>query len=79
MDLGQAALVIVLTLILVIAFNVAIYFSLRGERTTKQIELMRKVAQRVRRPWKDEDEQLKELSQKVRDLKDNDVDKTADE
>ena len=79
MDLGKAALVIVITLILVIIFNVAIYRSLRGERTVNQIKMLRRVTHRARKPWQDENEKLEELSRRVAKLKHEDILKSDEE
>ena len=50
MDPGKALLVVGITLIVVIGFNVMIYFSSRGDRTVKQVEKFRRAAKRIRTP-----------------------------
>lgn len=69
MESDNILLVICLTLFLVAGLNAAIYAALRGGGTQTQIELFRRAAQRARRPWKDEDEALQELSKRVAALK----------
>ncbi len=69
MDLDKAGLVICLTLFIVIGINAAIYASLRRGNTVGQIELLRKAANRARKPWETEDEALNELSKRVEELK----------
>jgi hypothetical protein len=69
MDSGKAALVVCLTLFIVIGINAAIYVSFTRKNTTSQIELLRRAAQRARDPWEKENTDLKELSQRVSELK----------
>jgi len=71
MDYGKAALVICLTIFIVVGINAAIYASLRRGTTIGQIELLRRAAERVSQPWKDEDDALRELSRRVGELKSN--------
>lgn len=70
MDFDRALLIVGLTILVVVLFNIMIYLSLRrgDERTT--IDMFRKAARRARDPWKDEDDALKELSDLVSNLKD---------
>ncbi len=69
MDTGRAALVIFLTLIIVIGVNALIYLSLRKRSSIGQIEMMRRAARRARNPWEDEENDLRELSRRVAELK----------
>lgn len=69
MDTGRAALVIILTLLIVIGVNALIYLSLRKRSSIGQIEMMRRAAKRARNPWEDEDNNLRELSRRVAELK----------
>jgi hypothetical protein len=71
MDTGRAAIVICVTLFLVIGVNAAIYVAFVRKNRVSQIELMRKAAERARDPWKTENEDLKELSRLVKQLKDD--------
>lgn len=69
MNTEKAIIVVCLTLFIVIGFNVAIFLSFRGRGTRGQIDMFREAAQRVKDPWKDEDEALEELSKRVASLK----------
>lgn len=69
MDTGRAALVIFLTVFIVIGVNALIYLSLRKRSSIGQIEMMRRAARRARNPWEDEENDLRELSRRVAELK----------
>jgi hypothetical protein len=71
MDAGRAAIVICVTLFLVIGINAAIYVAFVRKNSVSQIEMMRKAAERARDPWQSENEDLKELSRLVKQLKDD--------
>jgi hypothetical protein len=68
MDLEKAGLVIFITLVIVIAFNIAIYRSLRRKQGTGEIELFQHAAGRLRRPWSREEAKYQELSDLVSTL-----------
>jgi hypothetical protein len=65
MDPSKAGLVICITLFVVIGINAAIFVSLRHGNEVGQIELFRRAAKTARRPWQEEDDALKELSDLV--------------
>ncbi|MEJ2265096.1 MAG: hypothetical protein P8X95_16750 [Anaerolineales bacterium] len=69
MNTEKAIIVVCLTLFIVIGFNAAIFLSFRRRGTRGQIDMFREAAQRVKDPWKDEDEALEELSKRVASLK----------
>ena len=69
MDPDRVFLVICLTIVGVIAFNVMIYLSLRRGDEVNTVNMLRKAARRARNPWKDEDDALQELSDLVSGLK----------
>jgi hypothetical protein len=69
MNTDKAIIVVCLTLFIVIGINAAIFLSLRGRRTQGQIDMFRQAADRLRDPWRDEDEALEELSKRVESLK----------
>jgi uncharacterized membrane protein affecting hemolysin expression len=71
MDTGRAAIVICIALFLVIGINAAIYVAFVRKNSVSQIELMRRAAERARDPWQTENEDLKELSRLVKQLKDD--------
>lgn len=73
MDPNRVFLVVCLTIVAVVAFNVMIYLSLRRGNEVGTIDMFRKAASRARDPWKDEDDALKELSNLVASLKKGDV------
>lgn len=70
MDPGRALIVVGITLVIVILFNVAIYLSARGDRTIDQVEMLRRAGRRFRNPWGVEDKMLDELSQAAAKLRD---------
>lgn len=69
MDYGKVTLVVCLTLFIVIGINAAIYAALTRGKEVGQIELFRRAAQRARRPWASEDDELDELARRVKTLK----------
>ena len=71
MDYSKAALVIFLTLVIVIGFNVVIYFSYskRNGSGGGAVDMLRSAFKRARNPWEIEDSNLKELSERVAELK----------
>jgi len=69
MDPGKVLLVVGITLIVVILFNVIIYLSARGDRTHSQIEMFKRATKRIRNPWQVEDSMLEELSKRASELK----------
>ncbi len=68
MDLSKAALVILLTLMLVVVINLGIYYSVSRKNTIGQIELLRRAANRAKNPWQSEDNNLSELSRLVKEI-----------
>ena len=70
MDYSKAALVIFLTLVIVIGFNVVIYFSYsKRNGGGGSVDMLRSAFKRARNPWEIEDSNLKELSERVAELK----------
>lgn len=70
MDIGKAALVIGITLIAVILFNVMLYLSItRRRESSSEFHLMTRAAKRARNPWINEDNDLAELSRRVVSLR----------
>jgi hypothetical protein len=62
MDYSKAALVVCLTLVIVIGFNIILYVSATRDKSAGTIELLRRASQRARNPWENEDTDLEELS-----------------
>ena len=68
MEFEKAALVVCITLFFVIGINALIYLSVTRGNVTGSIELFRRASERVRDPWKAEDDNLQELSCLVAEL-----------
>ena len=71
MDTTKIILVVCITLAAVAILNAAIIAALRRGNEAGQIELLKRAASRSRQPWQPEDEALKELAQRVEELKKN--------
>jgi hypothetical protein len=69
MDAGKIIPVMCLALFIAVGVNAAIYAALRRGKEAGQIDLLRRAVGRARRPWGEEEDNLKELSQRVADLK----------
>jgi hypothetical protein len=67
MDVEKAALVILVTLLLVVLFNLGI-FSMAKKRGG-EISIFSRVYRRARDPWKEDREKLESLSDQVAQLK----------
>ena len=63
MDYGKAALVVFLTLVIVVAFNAMIFATYKDGG--KWISMISKATKQARNPWKEEDQDLEELSRLV--------------
>lgn len=73
MDYSKVAIVVVITLVIVILFNLAIFSSFGRNKGNKPgtVDMLRSAFKTARNPWKDEDTALKELSERVEALKEN--------
>jgi hypothetical protein len=70
MNLERAALIVIITLFVVILFNVGLYLAFRNEGSSGNlVEMLQRASKRAKDPWKDEDEALAELSRRVKELK----------
>jgi hypothetical protein len=69
MDASKLIPVMCLALFIALGINAAIYAALRRGKEAGQIDLLRRAVGRARRPWGEEDDNLKELSQRVAGLK----------
>ena len=67
MDTEKATLVIGITLLIVILFNLAIYTAAkrRGENSITQFKMFSRAFQRARNPWEEDKAKLDELSRTV--------------
>jgi len=74
MDIGKALIIVAITLIVVIGFNVIIYLGSRGDRTIRQVELFKRATKMIRNPWQVEDSMLNELSEATNKIRDKSAD-----
>ena len=74
MEFERAALVIILTLLIVGLFNLSLYLAFRRDQASGgMVEMFRRASQRAKDPWKDEDNDLDELSRRVKALRQADA------
>ena len=73
MDYSKVVLVVGITLLIVIMFNLAIFSSFGRKRGDKNetIGMLQSAFKIARDPWKGEDSDLKELAERVETLKKN--------
>ena len=57
-----------LVLILVIIFNVILYFASTSRSTRQQLRIIGKLAKQARNPWQNEDRDLAELRKRITEL-----------
>ena len=69
MDYSKVILVVSLTILIVVGFNLVIYFAYGRKNSGGTVDLLRKAAKRARDPWEQEDAQLQELSERVAQLR----------
>jgi hypothetical protein len=69
MDTTKIVLVVCITLVFVAILNAAIFAALRRGNEAGQIALLQRAVRRSRQPWQAEDEALRELSERVEELK----------
>ena len=69
MDLDRVPIIIYGVIFLVVGINAAIYAMASRGGTIRQIELGKRMFQRLRQPWEPEDKALEELSAAVKKLK----------
>ena len=51
MDISKALIVVGIILIVVIGFNVVIYFSARGKHSINEIDILQRATKKIRNPW----------------------------
>lgn len=73
MDYSKAVLVIGIALLIVFLFNLAIFstFGRRKGKNSDTVSMIQSAYKTARNPWKDEDDALRELSDKVEALQIN--------
>jgi hypothetical protein len=69
LDFSRAFLIVAIALVVVILFNVGIYYGYARKNSRNEFKDMINVVKLARNPWEEEDNNLKELSQRVEDLK----------
>ena len=69
MDYSKLILVACLVIFIVVGANGMIYLMVRRDRSAGAISLFRQASHKARNPWQEEDENLKELSRRVSELK----------
>jgi len=69
MDFSRAFVIVGIALVLVILFNVAIYFGYGRKNSRNEFNDMIKAMKKMRNPWEEEDKDLHELSKRVATLK----------
>ena len=73
MDPQKATLVIGITLVIVILFNIGIYLAVKRRKDqVGEVELFRRAMKRARDPWGDEKANLEALSKQVAELQGKD-------
>ena len=70
MDFSKAFIIVGIALVVVILFNVGIYFGYARKNSRNEFNDMINVMKNARNPWGEEDANLKELSRRVDSLVD---------
>jgi hypothetical protein len=68
MDLDRVPIVVCGVIFMVVGINAAIYAMASRGGTIRQIELGKRMFQRLRNPWESEDKALEDLSRAVKKL-----------
>jgi site-specific DNA-adenine methylase len=68
MDFSKAFVIVGIALVIVILFNVGIYFGYARKNSRNEYNDMINVMKNARNPWSEEDANLKELSRRVDSL-----------
>ncbi len=66
---SKAILAIIIVILLVLGVNGILYLLLRKGQTNQHLELWQRAVRRASNPWQDEENNLKELSKLVEELK----------
>jgi hypothetical protein len=53
----------------VVLINIALWASLRSRATQDQFDMLRKAGKTLQKPWEKEDRAMRELSEKVKEIK----------
>jgi hypothetical protein len=73
MDFSKAFVIVGIALVVVILFNIGIYFGYARKNSRNEFNDMINVMKNARNPWEEEDANLKELSKRVDALKKKDA------
>ncbi len=65
----EAWVVAICLIVLVVVINLSLIVAYRSRSTHNQFESLSRAFRRARNPWKEEDDQIMELSRRVADLK----------
>jgi len=65
MDSANSLLIVGIIIVVVVLFNIGLVISLTGPSTREQMRLMGKLARGTRNPWKNQNEELSELRDRV--------------
>lgn len=68
MDYNRILLIVCVGVFLAVGIPAALYMALRRESGAGQIELFRRAARGAQRPWGKEDDDLQELSRRIKAL-----------
>ena len=68
MDVGRGLLIIGVILLLVVVFNVILYFVFTSRATRQQLRLLGRLVQQARNPLQSQDETLSELRERIQEL-----------
>ena len=74
MDFSKAFVIVGIALVVVILFNVGIYFGYARKNSRNEYNDMINVMKNARNPWSEEDANLKELSRRVDSLMEKESD-----
>jgi site-specific DNA-adenine methylase len=68
MDFSKAFVIVAIALVVVVLFNVGIYFGYARKNSRNEFNDMIDVMKNIRNPWSEEDASLEELSRRVDSL-----------
>jgi hypothetical protein len=63
----------------ILLVNIALWSSLSGKKSQRQMDMWQKVTKTMQKPWEIEDKNLKELSERVKNLRQKSSSTTDDE
>jgi hypothetical protein len=63
----------------ILLVNIALWSSLSGKKSQRQMDMWQKVTKTIQKPWEKEDKNFQELSERVAKLRQNSVSPMEDE